>query len=44
MAELVSADTSELERQVYDPWLYSNAAADHEHFTRSKKGVISTAG
>jgi hypothetical protein len=38
-----SADTSELERQVYDPWLYSNAAADHEHFTRSKKGVISTA-
>ncbi len=39
-----SADTSELERQVYDPWLYSNAAADHEHFTRSKKGVISTAG
>jgi hypothetical protein len=39
-----SADTSELERQVYDPWLYSNAAADHEHVTRSKKGVISTAG
>ena len=39
-----SADTSELERQVYDPWSYSNAAADHEHFTRSKKGVISVAG
>jgi Tfp pilus assembly protein PilV len=39
-----SADTSELERQVYDPWLYSNAAADHDHFKRSKKGVISTAG
>jgi len=39
-----SSDTSELERQVYNPWMYSNVAADHEHFTRSKKGVISPAG
>jgi len=38
-----SADTFELERQVYDPWLYTDAAANHDHFTRDRRGNISVA-
>ena len=37
--------TFEVERQVYNPWAASiDATQDHDHYSRSKKGVIGVAG